>query len=314
MRIRRHLAVVSLAAFVLAACGDDEASTNTTPDTDAPADTQADPPADSEPPRTDAPTDSETGGDGYTHPTGADEAIVSVADLAGFTTPRFAFSMPPRLIISGDGMAYTPGATTAIFPGVLVPPMQVQPISEDGIQAVLAAADEAGLFADIDYEDESTQLIADAPTTVVTISVDGETWEHSAYALGFDGLPEGDQGTSPEREALQSFVEQLSDLAAVAGDESLGEPEVFVPDAYEIVATPVEDPSALAVDGIEPTVVEWPATAGVELAETGQCTRIGADAVGALFEEANELTLFSEDDVTYEVFVRPALPGRTCAG
>ena len=328
MKLRRHLAVVTLASIALAACGEDDASS--TANSGAPADTDAatasDAPTVTEGPtdtggatETAAPTDTgEPSGDepssgrAYEHPTGADEAVVSLTNVGGFTMARVSFSMAPNLVISGDGMVYTPAATTAIFPGVLVPPMQVQTISEEGIQEVLAAAEEAGLLAEVDYEDEGTELIADAPTTVLTISADGEVWEHSAYALGFQGAPGSEEELSPERQMLQGFVDDLSDLAALAGAANLGDAELYVPDDYEIVAMPVEDPAALAVDGIEPTVVDWPADAGLALTDAGACTRIDADAVGGLFEEANELTLFSEDEVTFEVWARPVLPGRTC--
>jgi hypothetical protein len=317
MNLRRHLAVLSLASVALVACGDDETpATATEPpgDVDAPTDTEP-------PPDTEGPTDTaapDTAGDdgsaedAYAHPTGADEAIISVAELGGFTTARYAFAASPRLIIAGDGTVYSPAMTAAVFPGPLVTPMQVQTISEEGIQAVLAAADEAGLFAEVDYEDESSQLIADAPTTVVTISVDGETWTHSAYALGFEDLSDDAEGPSPERQALQTFVGEVSGAIPVAGEDDLGEPESLQPQAYEVVATPVDDPSSMAVDDLQPTVVEWPSDTGVALADLGSCTRLEAADVGAVFESADELTLFQDGEIVYEVWVRPALPGRTC--
>ena len=307
--------MVSLASIALAACGDDDTpATATEPSdaTDVPADTE---PLSVSPPDSPAPTDTatpESAGDGYAHPTGADEAVVSVAEVGGFTTARFAFSAPPRLVISGDGMAYGPAMTTAIYPGPLVPPMQVQTISEEGIQAVLAAADEAGLFAEVDYEDESSQLIADASTTVVTISADGETWTHSASALGVEDPSGGAGAASAQRQELQTFVDEVSGLVGLVGEEDLGPSESMQPDAYEVVAMPVEDPSSLAVDDIEPTVVEWPTDVEVALADLGSCTRLEADAVGELFESADELTLFQDGETVYEVWVRPVLPGRTC--
>jgi len=50
----------------------------------------------------------------------------------------------------------------------------------------------------------------------------------------------------------------------------------------------------------------------VSLADLGSCTSLDAAAVGAVFESADELTLFQDGEVVYEVWVRPVLPGRTC--
>ncbi len=312
MNRRISLALGVAAVLAVAACGDDDApatADTAAPDTGAP-DTAA---PDTAAPDTTAPSSPVPGGTGFQHPTGADEAIISLSYPGGFTTARYGFSQAPALIISGDGLAYTGAAVPAIYPGPLVWPMQVQTISEDGIQAVLAAADEAGLFTEVDYEDETSQQIADAPTTLLTISVDGTTYEHAAYALGFGAGPEGgDVEQSPERQALQDFVDGLTDLAAVAGAGNVGEPEIFAPASYEIVATPVDDLSAYESDGIEPTVTAWPTDAGVALADASTCTVVAADAVGELLETSTELTFFTDADITYEVWARPTLPARTC--
>ena len=42
------------------------------------------------------------------------------------------------------------------------------------------------------------------------------------------------------------------------------------------------------------------------------CTEVPAAAVGDTFDQANQLTRFSQAGATYTVFVRVLLPGETC--
>ncbi len=280
-----------IAGLVVGACGSDDAQ-------------QSSPSSDSTLPA--VATSSPVGG--YEHPTGADEVVISYAELGGFLPQEFAFRQTPNALISGDGRMFMPGAQIEIYPGPLLPAVQVQTITEQGIQNVLAAADEAGLLADVDYTVDSN--VADASTATVTISANGETWTHEAYALGF--TEPGGQESTPERQALLDFVTQLSDPAKLAGAENLGEATLFDPTEYEIQAVLVDDLSAYGTEGIEPTVEEWPSDVSVRLADAAECTVVPAAEVGDLLESANQLTFFTDAGVTYQVFARPALPGSIC--
>ena len=279
---KRIVTVVFVSALVFASCGSDS---------DSPA---AD---DSLPPVT----------DGYEHPVGSDEVIVSYAEVGGFTTPEITFQQTPTVLISGDANVYTPGAQIAIFPGPLLPTLQVQTITEEGIDEVLAAAEEAGLFRDVEYEAPTD--VADATTSTVVISANGETWVHEAYALT---LGAGLGTETPERQALLDFIIQLTDLPTLVGAENLGETALFEPTEYAIEAIPIEDLSAYAGDGIEPTVVEWPTDASVRLPDASSCTVVPAAEIGDTLAAANQLTFFADDGATYQVLARPVLPGSTC--
>ena len=230
----RLVPVLIVAALGFAACGSDS---------DSPAADDSLPPV----------------ADGYQHPTGADDVVIEYAEVGGFVPREFAFQQTPNVLVSGDGRVFGPGAQIAIYPGPLLPVVQVQSITEEGIQAILAAADEAGLLQEIDYEQPTN--IADASTARVTINVNGETYVHEAYALGLAIPGEGGQETTPERQALADFIAQLNDLAGLVGADELGEQEIFDPSEYGIEALVVEDLSVYGSDGIEPTVVEWPAEA-----------------------------------------------------
>lgn len=292
-RALSHLLIAAGLAFGVAACGSDEAGQS------SPGGTSTSPPVSAD----------------YEHLTGGDDVVISYAEVGGFVPREVAFQQTPILLVSGDGQAISPGAQIEIYPAPLLPAVQTRSITEEGIQALLAIADEAGLLRDVEYDDPTN--IADASTARVVINVNGETYVHEAYALGIGavGGPEagGDNETSPERQALAEFVAQLRDLDGLIGADQLGEQELLEPDAYGIEAIEVDDLSDLGSDGIEPTVVDWPDDAPVALADAASCTSIAADTVGELFAESNQLTFFDDEGITYQVFVRPSLPGDECA-
>ncbi|MEO1056091.1 MAG: hypothetical protein AAFY28_04175 [Actinomycetota bacterium] len=291
------LAVVG--ALVLAACGDDDGASATLP-----------PVTDSTTPDSTVPDTSPTGG--FTYPTGADEVVVEYSEVGGFTTQAFAFQSPPNVLISGDGLVYGGGATIAVFPGPLVPPVFVRTITAEGIESVLAAAEQAGLLADVEYDSEATEFVADASTAVLTIAANGELWIHEAYALGVGGGPDG-SGDTPERVALQEFLLQLGDLAALVGADQLGEERPFEPADYLILAVPFDESVSPGLEGQDPTIVEWPADASVRLADAGECAEISAAEVGELLSQADQLTFFDDEGVVYEVIPKPVLPGVACS-
>jgi len=282
---KRFVPVLIVAALGFAACGSDS---------DSPAADDSLPPV----------------ADGYHYPTGAGDVVVEYAEVGGFIPREFAFQQTPNVLVSGDGRVFGPGAQIAIYPGPLLPAVQVQPITEEGIQAILAAADEAGLLQEVEYEQPTN--IADASTARVTITVNGETYVHEAYALGLANPGESGQETTPERQALADFIAQLNDLAGLVGADELGEQEIFDPSEYGIEALVVEDLSVYGTDGIEPTVVDWPADASFRLADAAICTVVPASAVGDTLTAANQLTFFTDADVTYQVLAKPILPGTDC--
>lgn len=281
----RVLSVMVVGVLVVASCGSDA---------DSPA---AD---DSLPPVT----------DGYQHPTGADDVVIEYAEVGGFTTREFAFQQTPNVLVSGDGRVFSPGAQMAIFPGPLLPAVQVQPVSEQGIQSILAAADEAGLLREVGYEQPAD--IADASTARVTINVNGETFVHEAYALGIGLLGDGVEESTPERQALAAFIVALNDLPTLVGADELGEQILFDPSRYGIEALVIDDLSVYGADDIQPTVSEWPADVSLRLADASSCTVVSADEVGETLLNASQLTFFTDADITYQVLAKPILPGTTC--
>jgi hypothetical protein len=143
--------------------------------------------------------------------------------------------------------------------------------------------------------------IADAPDTVLTLTVGGTTYEHRAYALGFE-----EESDDPERAALWGYVELVSQFVSGQPGEVLGPESPFESARYLLRSYVADD-----LDGfeIEPTVLDWPADAPVRLAEAGECASVPAATFGELFTTATQLTFFVDGGVTYRVAVKPVLPG-----
>lgn len=282
----RLAAATATVALVLAACGDDGAAPVAQPgdsiSTPATTDPTGDVPAD----------------DGFVHPTGADEVVVEIASEGGFMPVERVFTQLPTLLVAGDGRQYVQGPQIEIYPGPLLPNVQVGDVGEAGIQQLLELAAEHSLLTERDYD--TPEFVADAPDTVVTIRANGETYVHRAYALGIGGL-DGSVETG-DRAELQAFID------AATADTFEGE-QAFDPGTFLVKATPVTD---LSVYEIEPTLVDWPTDATVALADAGDCAEVPADEVAALFADANQLTFFVDGDVTYQVSVKPLLPGGGC--
>ena len=270
--VRRPTAILVLVLGTLVACGGDGASSpsaTTTPD------------------------------GGFRHATGAEDVVVEVSWIGGIAAPDEQFRDLPALVVTGDGTAIEQGPVPAVDPGPLLPDFRQRSISEEGIQRLLATADESGLLADVEYSRPDD--VYDAQTAVVSITVDGVTYEHAAYALGLGAEDE----TDPGRVALSQFVEAAGDLEATVGADALGAQQPYVSDRYLVRAG---EPTG-EVAGRR--VLEWPADAK-PLAGAGQCASVPFDEVADLLGDADRNTLFSDGGEDYAVQATPRLPGRSC--
>ena len=116
----------------------------------------------------------------------------------------------------------------------------------------------------------------------------------------------GSTGPRPEptsddpRSQLQGFIDAV--VAQVGSDA-----QAYEPAAYLIRATPVTD---MSVYEMEPTVVAWPLD--VDLATADECAQIPAADIADTFADATELTFFEQAGTTYQLAVKPLLPGDAC--
>jgi len=167
----KRLIAVSVVALVAAACAAGGAGSRPSPS-----------PAPSGPPR-------------IAHPTGASELVLRIGYDGGFVAPGYFLTRLPQVSVYGDGRVVTEGPVIEIYPGPALPNLLVSRVSEAGLQAMLAAAADAGLLGQDRHHD--CVGIADAPTTTFVVSADGATHRTTAYALGIgedhpDGMSPGD--------------------------------------------------------------------------------------------------------------------------
>jgi hypothetical protein len=222
-------------------------------------------------------------------PAGADAVVLEIRQEGGIAGPDPIFRSPPDVLITGDGrwIHAEAGAGDA----------EERPISAAGVRHVVGLAADVGLLADVAYPEVTN--VADASTTVVTITAGGHTWVHTAYALGDEYG--GDPG--PERARLAAFVEAVEGLDA-SHPAWLGEPRPFVPAEYLVRARPEPSASEPALD--------WPAATGVRLDAVGACAAVPAAPLTDAVHETGGDALFADATGTYDVTVVPRLPGRAC--
>lgn len=235
------------------------------------------------------------------HPVGPDDVVLKLSYEGGLVPAGYDFANVPDLIVTGDGRVFHAAPFSTPYPGPLIENIVVRRISEDGTQALLRFASDAGLLATPPvYEDRHN--VADAPDTVVTVNAAGGSFVHRAYGLGI-----GDPETGA-RKRLFDVTSALADVDAVVGESNLEPEDSFDPTTYRLQARQVET-SELGQEPA-PTIVDWPAGTGVALADATECARVDRAVVGSLFDEATQHTFFRDGDgLVYHVSVRGVLPG-----
>jgi hypothetical protein len=261
----------------------------------------------------DGSTGGSTGGGGISYPTGADQVVLRIVSSGGFVPVEYQLTNLPLVSLFGDGLVITPGAQIEIYPGPALPALAQARLSADAIQELLRAAIDAGLDQNRDF---TTMTISDAPTTVFTLTIDGQTYTTQVYALGMeagstpDGMP---QEEVQARKDLLAFQTKASDLTWLA-DGSVSDEGLYRPGAVRVFSSDYRPDDSMT----EPPIA-WPLTPGlatfgdpVENAVAGmRCGAVAADAAAALLplaEQANQLTPWTSDGARYGLLFRPLLP------
>jgi hypothetical protein len=263
----------------------------------------------------DASSSAGDGPSGIDHPSGADQLVLGIADTGGFVAPSTLLERMPIFSLYGDGAEIEAGAEMEIYPGQALPSILERAVSETGIQAILRAAVDAGLDHDARFTDLGSIGIADATTTVFTLTVDGVTHRTEVYALSM--LPEQPTGMSDDewhaRRALADLVSRLAALDPWLPADSLGEPEPYRGTQAQILVSSYRPDGQLT----EPPV-EWQLDGA--LASLGDPTNIDPETRCAVVtgaewttlerdaETANDLTPWVDDGVRYAIAFRPLLP------
>jgi hypothetical protein len=255
-----------------------------------------------------------SGATGIEHPTGANDLILGVGYEGGFVAYEYTLGTTPFWSLFGDGTLIVPGPQIEIYPGPALPNLTATPVSEDGIQAILQAARDAGLMdGDANYGD---MCIADAANTVFTTTANGSTSVVSAYALDV-GEPTGTCGGDEDAEArakLSAFQAKLTDLASWLPAGSLGTEAPYDPTEMRVYVLPYQGDPELPQDPIA-----WPLATpldgfGEKVANAPSATRCGVvsgDDLATLLadaQHANALTPWTSGGTDYHLIFRPLLP------
>ena len=244
-----------------------------------------------------------------------DTVIIRVDLEGGFVAPSVTYGRLPVVVVTADGRVITQGPQVEIWPGPLMPNLQVRTLTPAALASLLDQARQQGLLADASYDFPG---IADVPTTVLRITVDGVTSTVSAYALGEAGTDDAmgqplDQATADGRAAMRTFIDALTGLPDSAFSD---EAAAYRATSLRLIATPyLPQPDA------DWQAVAWPladlGTAGetpLPGDDSLRCQVITGDDVATvlpLLEGANQQTPFRSGDADYTLVVRPLLPGES---
>ncbi|MBA2373841.1 MAG: hypothetical protein H0V74_06515 [Chloroflexi bacterium] len=248
-------------------------------------------------------------------PADPDRPVFSVTWEGGFVAPGAFLGRLPIITVYADGRVIVQGPQIDIYPGPLMPNLQVRTLSADALARLVKLARDMDLLRTVHYD---FPTIADATDTVLTINLDGMSYRVSAYALNeaATDLPLGieDDPATKGRFALRAFIDALTSLPA---SDYIDEEQPYLAKSIRIYAgRPGIAPDGEALD--QPAIL-WPladlATAGVAVAERGvdvRCqvvTGVDLATVLPLLQGANALSTFISAGEPYSLIVRPLLPG-----
>jgi hypothetical protein len=256
-------------------------------------------------------------GGGIAHSTSGDHVLVQLSYEGGFVPVEWTYTNFPFYSLYGDGTLVLPGAQIELYPGPALPAISSRQVDDAGIQAILEEAIAAvdGIPADLD--DLGFMSIADASTTVISVSAGGVDRTIRAYALGEltdrpDGMPAREYEA---RLRLQELVAKLTGQGDWLPEGSLG-PE----GAYEASGARLFVGEYRPVEDLAQEPVAWPLGQG--LAGFGDPTAPGGyrcgvvegadwDAVHANASSANTLTPWTDAGERHAILFRPLLPDET---
>jgi len=171
------------------------------------------------------------------HPTGPDALVLRVEETGIFGPEAWIFRSYPSFSLYGDGRMVAAGPRDEAYPPPLLQLVTVQQVSEEGIQTILAAADEAGLVGPDRRLSGGEELGTDAGSVVFTVNAAGRRHVVSVYAFDEDpGYAPGEQRDT--REALLELVDKLAALEEWLPAGSVGPKEPYVPDRLRIHTGP----------------------------------------------------------------------------
>ena len=178
-----------------------------------------------------------------------------VAWEGGFVPVDWTYTNLPIYSLYGDGRIVVPGAQIEIYPAPALPAISSRSVGEEGIQAILREVLDATEDLPDDLDDMGSVMIADAPTTVISISVDEVDRTVRVYALGEqterpEGMPED---VFRARQELQALVTKLTGPGNWLPEGSLGPEADYEASGSRLILTDVRRD-----EGLPQSEVAWP--------------------------------------------------------
>jgi hypothetical protein len=262
-------------------------------------------------------TSAGSGGSGrsISYPTDPNALVLRIDTSGGFVAPSFVEGQIPGFSLFGDGRVIMTGAQIEIYPQPALPPVLVQTIDAAGIQRLLRAAIDAGLWQDASYTDLGSVGIADAPTTTFTLAANGAVHTVRVYALG--EVPSGPGSSMPKdeadaRRALQTFSGKVADLQGFLPSGSVSSSQTFDAMAMRVFVSRYR-----AEQNLHQPAIVWPGSASLgSFGDAGQlsgtrCGTVSGKDLAALMplaRGANQLTPWTSDGRRWALVLRPLLP------
>jgi hypothetical protein len=281
--MNRATTLFTVLALALAACGGDDATDTTGSSSDSTRTTDG------------SPREVEGG-----------EVLLTVTSEGGFVPVEFNLDRMPRYVLLADGTLLYQGPVPAIFPGPLLPNVQVTEVSAAQMDEIRQLVDEMGL-PEIDefIDDSNAEMVADATTEFITYYDDNGTHRLGIYALG---ITEG--GGSTERILANELIQVLEEATAT------GESRPYEAERLQVAAGP-----ALEFQEVQGRVEPWPLEVGFddmpEWAMGWRCVEVEGDEVERLlgvFADANQATRWDTGHEEVTIKARPLLPGESACG
>jgi hypothetical protein len=302
--MRLLVALVTFAVLFIAACGSaDDGGSNAGNAASPTATTNASPSPAASPAVT-----------GIEHPTGASELVLLIENTGGLTGAYLALTALPVVAVYGDGTVLSPDAGWATYPGPALAPVWATRLTEEGVQAILAEAEAAGLLGDdAQYTDVP---VSDAPTTRFTVNAGGRTTRVAAYALGFESqLPNVDVPDREARAELQEFVDQMTDLPSWLPPAAIVERDVpYEPERLQVISQAADESADPAVETGEldwPLATPLPSFGEPYLLARSRCAVVeGADlnVLLPLLRDATAVTRWNSGGEQFVLYTHPLLP------
>jgi hypothetical protein len=255
------------------------------------------------------------------HPAG-DELVFRIAYSGGLVPSEFHLTSLPIFSLTGDGRVIVQGAQIELYPGPMLPALNVRRLTEDGLQTVLKLVSDSKQFGSSTEWRGAASFVADASDAVFTLNAEDRATVVRVYALGTFSPDDAPVSLSADEvaahRALSSVVERLTYLdgwlPASAWADTEWQP--FESTALRLLVRSADgDPPDDS--GIGTNLAAWPgpgspATFGEQTNfSEWRCGVVAGQAVQAWYDllaTANELTRFSDGRHSFEVGVRPLLP------